>query len=99
VFFHLQRDGFRCRRPLAASPLHGGGEPTTSQAHGGRPNRQSRFQNPHSDAFQPDAGIGISRSQSSPAHRRDAAQRAPGVMQDAAGRIENQKAQPLGTCA
>lgn len=33
-----------------------------------------------------------------PANIRDAAQGATGVVKDAAGRVENQKAQALGTC-
>ena len=92
VFFHLRSEGSRCRRLLAVSQQHGGGEETRSQVDGGQGNRRSsplhcvstRCRHRHEPQPVPPANI------------RDAAQGATGVVKDAAGRVENQKAQARG---
>ena len=63
VFFHLKSGRFSAVGPFQS---HNSAAEVKKQEvrHGGRGNRRSRFQNHHSDAVQPDAGMGMSRSQS-----------------------------------
>jgi hypothetical protein len=64
VYFPSEGRRFPLTPAVLASQRHGGGGKAESEAEGGPANRRSRFQNDHFDAFQPDAGMGISRSQS-----------------------------------
>src|SRR5258708_3136133 len=98
VFFHLKSGCFCRRRPLSESPQRrGGGEnkkrgrrgprkPPVTFSESALPCVSTRCRHGHEPQPVPPANIG------------DAAQGATGVVKDAAGRVENQKAQALGTC-
>jgi len=97
VFFHLKSEGSRCRRLLAASQRTVVVKKQQVRQTGAKETAGHVSESPlHCVSTR--CGHGHEPQPVPPANIRDAAQGATGMVKDAAGRVENQKAQALGTC-